>query len=143
VAADRIMVVENLETFRDLERYRWINYLGLRVLVIFRGDQGRSAGDSIQVLLRRSEPVWAFMDFDPAGLGLAASLPRLERVILPPSEWLRERARGARAVELFEASVAQWGGVLNAAAPPEIVKAWGLLASLRAGVAQESMRSAS
>lgn len=142
VRADRLLVVENRETFRQLETYAWLDFQGLRVLVLFRGDQRMSAAESMAVVRRRTEPVWAFFDFDPAGLGMAAGLPRLERLLLPPAEWIERRAKGARAVELYDNSLAQWSGMLAAAEHAGVRAAWQLMKRLGGGLAQEAMRDA-
>jgi hypothetical protein len=137
----RLLVVENLETFRQLEDYKWLRLdEGPATLAVFRGDSRFNGADAAKVIELREEPVWAFMDFDPAGLGLAAALPRLERVVLPSEAWLRRAARGARALELFERSRAQYSSVLDAASHPHVCAAWGLQRIWRAGVAQEGMR---
>jgi hypothetical protein len=139
---DRLLVVENLETFREIERYGCVGCAALNVLVVFRGDRGLSAADSNSLLQIRSEPVWAFFDFDPAGLGMASGLPRLERLILPDAAWLSARLDGDRPRELYERSVAQWSAVLDEATQPQIKAAWALLRARRAGLSQEAMRDA-
>lgn len=137
----RLLVVENLETFRQLEAYKWLRLAeGPATLAVFRGDSRFNGADAAQVIEQRIEPVWAFMDFDPAGLGLAAALPRLEQVVLPSEAWLRQAARGARALELFERSHAQYSSVLDAASHRQVRAAWELQRTWRAGVAQEGMR---
>lgn len=143
---ERLLVVENLETFRYLQDYKWLVSMEVfrarSVLALYRGDSTTSAADSAHVLRRRTEPVCAFTDFDPAGLGIAAALPRLERLLLPGTEWLKRAARGARSLELYERSRAQYEAVLEVAAHADIREAWTLMKSLRAGVSQESMRDA-
>lgn len=141
VVADRVMVVENLETFRWLEEYRWIATGGLRILVLYRGDRETSLRDSAAVLSARTEPVWGFYDFDPAGLGMANALPRLELVVLPSFRWLAGVAKGARSVALYEASRPQYEAQLNRSVHPEVAAAWALMTSLRGGVSQEAMRN--
>jgi hypothetical protein len=140
VDADRLLLVENLETFRQIERYSCVDRGAYRVLTVFRGDRVFSARASQELLESRSEPVWAFVDFDPAGLGIAAGLPRLERLVLPPQSKLVPRLRGARSVELYERSSGQWGALLEQAEHPEIRSAWQIMRTHRGGLAQESMR---
>ena len=140
VHADRLLVVENLETFREIERYEWIDRGPHRVLVIFRGDHVFSARASQELLMQRAELVWAFVDFDPAGLGIAAGLPRLERLMLPPLAKLTARLKGSRAAELYERSCAQWGPLLEQLELPELRTAWQVMHRYRGGLAQEAMR---
>jgi hypothetical protein len=142
VEADRVMVVENLETFRWLEDYRWLRPGELRILVLYRGDRDMALRDAMAVLEARTDPVWAFFDFDPAGLGMANALPRLERIVLPGQEWLTGAAKGARSVALFESSRAQYERQLDRAKQAAVASAWDLLKSLRGGVSQEAMRDA-
>ncbi len=87
VRCDRILSVENLETFRHLHRYAWITDGRGDTLAIFRGDPTFSLADAAKVFAARGELVDAFVDFDPAGLFIAASLPRLA-LILPDERWL-------------------------------------------------------
>jgi hypothetical protein len=143
VHCERILVVENLETFRYLEEYEGLS-LGEwpTTLAMFRGDVTLTAADSNRVLVGRDEPVWAFMDFDPAGLGLASALPRMQRLVLPQEAWLRRAARGARGLELFERSSSQYQQTLSASSHSHVQWAWSLMSSLRAGVAQEGMAQA-
>ena len=146
IPCERILTIENFETFRYIEHYTWLmQAMGLStqsVMVLYRGDAITRADDANQVLRHRAEPVWTFPDFDPAGLGIAAGLPRLERVFLPPHEFLRTQAHGPRALDLFERSFSQRQATLEACEQPEIRSAWGLMKKLRAGLPQEGMRDA-
>lgn len=141
VICDRLMLVENLETFRQLERYGWIDYRGQSVLVIYRGDSALSVGEALQVIRARTEPVWAFVDFDPAGLVIANSLPsdRLERIVLPDRGWLRKAANASRGRQLFDEQEARARPGLERAVHPEVRKAWAELVELRSAVTQERM----
>jgi hypothetical protein len=139
---DVLLLVENLETFREIERYRWIGFEGRRSLVVFRGDRSFSAGDSMALLLARTEPVWAFADFDPAGLGIASNVPRLERLVLPSADWVAARLDGDRQRELYDRSAGHWSAVLDRCQMPQITSAWAMMRARRAGLAQEAMRGA-
>lgn len=135
------MAVENLETFRNLERYKWINYRNEAVVAIYRGDSTLSTGDAIELLRTRSEPIWAFVDFDPAGLVIANSLPaaRLERLILPDWAQLRLLADTARGRQLFDDQFSYAKGVLDNDISPLLRDAWKVMLELRSGVTQERM----
>lgn len=143
IKCDRLMLVENLETFRQLERYGWIDYRGQSVLVIYRGDTALSTGEALEVLRARTEPIWAFVDFDPAGLVIANSLPpkRLERIILPKEAWLRNAAGTSRGRQLFDEQETRARPSLERATHPEVRRAWAVLAELRSAVIQERMLS--
>lgn len=144
VQCDRLLVVENLETFRQLERYRWIDYREQSVLVVFRGDPRLSVGDALLAIQGSPVPIWAFFDFDPAGLMMANALPseRLERLVLPSMEWLEIAADAARGRQLFADQLPGCGAVLDAAVHPAVSNAWSLMRRLRSGVTQERMLSA-
>ena len=141
VICQRLMVVENLETFRTLESYSWIDRRGLDVLAIYRGDVELPNKDAAEVIQCRQEPLWGFFDFDPAGLMMANSLPagRLERVILPSQAWLEQAADTPRGRQLFDSQVASFGKVLDETVHSEVVALWRLMKRLRSAVTQERM----
>lgn len=141
ISCDRLLLVENLETFRQLERYRWIDYQGLAVLAVYRGDSVLSTGEALQLVRARPEPIWAFVDFDPAGLVIANSLPpdRLERIVLPGLSWLRQAAKTSRGRQLFDEQEPKAQTGLDRAEHPAVRAAWNELRALRSGVTQERM----
>ncbi len=141
VTCNRLMLVENLETFRRLEAYTWIGRSELDVLAVYRGDPELANKDVAELVLGRSEPLWGFADFDPAGLGIINSLPadRLERVVLPSKSWLERAADTPRGRQLFDSQVGQYARSLEAATHPEVVSAWALMKRLRSAVTQERM----
>lgn len=140
VKADVILVVENLETFRWLDRYLWLDFCGANVLAIYRGDRAVSVGDALEVVRARSEQVWTFSDFDPAGLGIAASMPRLQRLMLPDAAWLEVATKKAERYDLFADQLAQNESLLDRSPSPDIQAAWRLLKSLKRGFPQEWMQ---
>lgn len=137
-----LLVVENLETFRFLEDYAWLPFEGKAVLAVYRGDNLFSAADSAAVLSRRAEPVWGFFDFDPAGLGMTTSVPRLERLLLPDEAWLQQVCKKSHGQWLFDRSRGKWEGILAAVTEPAIAAAWARMKSWRGGASQEVMRDA-
>jgi hypothetical protein len=141
VTCERLMPVENLETFRRLESYAWLDRRGFNLLAIYRGDTTLPNRDAAEVIDSRTEPVWGFFDFDPAGLLMANSLPphRLERLVLPSSDWLEHAADTARGRQLFDSQLAQCERVLDHAKHPGISDAWRLMRRLRSAVTQERM----
>lgn len=144
VSCQRLMLVENLETFRHLESYGWIDWRALNVLAVYRGDPELPNKDAAHVVSSRFEPVWAFVDFDPAGLAIANGLPaqRLERLVLPSLAWLQQAANTPRGRQLFDRQRAQNEPTLDAAVHPEVIGAWQLMKRLRSGVTQERMLAA-
>jgi len=142
VTCDVLMIVENLETFRLIDRYVWLPLEGLRVLVIYRGDAATSPADSARLLQARTEPVWWFGDFDPAGLGMAAQMPRLAKVVLPSFTWLESACMEGRRADLFANSLQQWRGQLDQDRRELIAEVWGLMSRLGLGLPQEWMERA-
>lgn len=141
VSCQRLLVVENLETFRALEAYAWIDRRGLDVLAIYRGDKELPNKDATEVVKARREPIWGFFDFDPAGLVMANSLPagRLERVVLPSQAWLHKASNTPRGRQLFDIQSAVFGKSLDQSKIPEIIDLWQMLKRLKSAVTQERM----
>lgn len=142
VQCQQLLVVENLETFRFLGRYRWIDYQRKPTLAIFRGDTLFNPAEASQVIADRIEPVLAFTDFDPAGLAIAERQPRLAGLILPAEDWLREATAKAKRGDLYESQIEQYASRLSAAAHPDLQRAYRLLREWRKGYNQEWMESA-
>lgn len=141
IQCDRLMVVENLESFRRLERYTWLSPGGPNVLVIYRGDTIFNGRDAQALLLRRSEPIWAFFDFDPQGLILANALPhdRLEKIMVPDLEVLAALCDTVRGRELFYNQVGGCQAQLDASQHPAVTPLWVFMKGLRSGATQERM----
>ncbi|MDR7152040.1 hypothetical protein J2W49_004016 [Hydrogenophaga palleronii] len=139
VRTDVLLVVENLESFRFLERNCWIDFQEKSVLAVFRGDNVLRADIATRLLESRTEPVWAYFDFDPAGLGMAARLPRLERLLLPPEGILSAAARRSNQVHLFADQMAQWATTLDADGREMLTTPWRHMQRIRMGLAQEHM----
>lgn len=88
IGHDALLVVENGETFDDFWAVRPEVLAGmeaLNALVLFRGDaEGGARADAVNALIEHTVlPVYAFVDFDPAGMVIAAGLPRLDQVLSP------------------------------------------------------------
>jgi hypothetical protein len=141
VECDVLCLVENWEAFCDLHRYSWIEWGSARVMAVFRGDNVYSQTSAKRVIAERLERVWAFVDFDPAGLGIASSVPaaRLERLLLPPRVWLHASAKTAVGRGLYAAQESQWAPSLDQSTHPAIASVWSDLKTLCAGVTQERM----
>ena len=144
VACDIICVVENWEALREIHKYQWIDSGSARLLYVFRGDNKFSPTHVQSFLATRKEPLWAFVDFDPAGLGIANGMSneRMLKVLLPPSEWLVEAAANPEGRRLFARQEAQWRAVLDSSTNQHVQTAWRLLKQVRAGVTQERMQAA-
>lgn len=88
ISHDALLVIENLQTFDDIHNVDAdvMDSLPARdPLVVYRGDtQGGARADTIHALIESTIlPVYAFVDYDPAGLVIASGLPRLDKVLAP------------------------------------------------------------
>lgn len=87
-----ILLVENWECFDRIHETRLdLTPAGENPLVVWRGDASDTRADHALALLRAlAVPVWAFVDFDPAGLLIAAATPHLAGIIAPPQAQLEQ-----------------------------------------------------
>jgi hypothetical protein len=87
---DWIVVVENWECFNDIHiAGDRLSFSGHNPLIVWRGDKDSARCDSMLAMLRNlKQPVAAFVDYDPSGMVIARSLPRLEQVVAPPLDEL-------------------------------------------------------
>lgn len=78
-----VLVVENLDCFDQIHRFALPDRLNA-ALVLYRGHSALTRGTR-QLLqgLPALVPVVVFADFDPAGLAIAATLPRASHVLIP------------------------------------------------------------
>ncbi|MFZ5523376.1 MAG: DUF7281 domain-containing protein [Pseudomonadota bacterium] len=83
---DWIVVVENWECFNDIHvAADNLSFPGQNPLIVWRGDKdGVRSNDMLAMLRNLKQPVAAFVDYDPSGMVIACSFPRLEMVISPP-----------------------------------------------------------
>lgn len=101
-----LLVVENRQTFIELWHVETA-LLGavnaLDPLVVFRGDaSGGAQVDAVHRLIERLDlPVHAFVDYDPAGMVIAASLPRLDALVAPSVARLQELLLGHGLTDRF------------------------------------------
>lgn len=79
----RVVLIENLDSFDDWEDYPAPPELA-GSLIVYRGHRGLARG-ARQLLegLPPSTRVIVFPDYDPAGLAIAAALPRAAALLLP------------------------------------------------------------
>lgn len=89
---DWLVVVENWETFDHVERtVAHLAFPGSNPLIVWRGAADTIRADAILTWIKTlHQPVAAFVDLDPKGLVIAATLPRLERVVAPPLDKMQQ-----------------------------------------------------
>lgn len=118
-AIARVLLIENLDSFDDWEDYPAAAELA-GSLVVYRGHRGLARG--ARQLLERvpaATPVVVFPDYDPAGLAIAATLPRADALLLPElDEALLTAGSGAhfdrqfrQARQLEDAELGDWQAV--------------------------------
>ncbi|SEI42495.1 hypothetical protein SAMN04244579_00380 [Azotobacter beijerinckii] len=86
-AIAKVVLIENLDSFDDWEDYPAPPELA-GSLIVYRGHRGLARG--ARQLLERLPPatrVIVFPDYDPAGLAIAAALPRIDELLLPKRCW--------------------------------------------------------
>ncbi|MBU1350504.1 MAG: hypothetical protein KKB95_01275 [Gammaproteobacteria bacterium] len=132
------------QALKAIHAYRWIDVSSKGVLYVFRGDNKFSAVHVGALLHARPDPLWAFVDFDPAGLGIANGLPvdRLQKLLFPAWEWLASASANQRGRELFAQQEPQWGATLDRSTTRVVQVAWKALKEGRAGLTQERMLTA-
>ena len=141
-----LIVVENFESFRrcGLWDTRYVSRCGPNPLFIFRGEKEGTRADAVNALLRLSVlPVFAAFDLDPAGLGSALTLPRLDGLIgLSATELDRHlsinREASSGRSDLYVRQYAQWARVLDISLHPEIRPLWQVVRRYGEGIVQES-----
>lgn len=140
IEAKCLLVVENLECLKRIQRYKWLD-LPQATLAVWRGGPLFSE-KAVHTLLEQSAmPVWCWLDFDPAGLAIAARLPRLERVLVPNAEAIVELSQ-ARRQGLHDRYLAQLSGSQRTIAEcrnDEVLRAWELMKKIGMAIPQEVM----
>ncbi len=89
---DWIVVVENWECFNDIHiAAARLEFPGRNPVIVWRGDKDDVRADSLITLIGSlTQPVAAFVDYDPAGLVIAKALPRLYKIVAPDLNELRK-----------------------------------------------------
>ena len=127
---DLVMVVENFETLRQLERYEWV-MARLKskgtTLALFRGDTIYRLDDANRSMDALDCPVWGFHDFDPAGLHLSMSMRNLSEHLVPPQAVLRAAVEAKKRSDLYFSQFDQYAGTLAECSHPQIAALWTLL----------------
>lgn len=140
---DLVMVVENFEALRQLERYEWVmkrlTSAGT-TLALFRGDTIYRLDDANRTMDALDCPVWGFHDFDPAGLHMSMLIKNLTEHLVPSHSVLRAAVEVKKRSDLYFSQFDQYGRTLTACSHPQISALWVLMKSLQKGLPQEWMR---
>lgn len=123
-----VLLVENWECFdrihaADLD----LSPAGENPLVLWRGDASDTRADHALELLRTlAVPVWAFVDYDPAGLLIAAALPGLAGIIAPAPDRLERDLAGGLA-ERYQVQLPMAAKALDDATSEPVQRLWAIL----------------
>lgn len=135
---DTVLLVENWECFDRIHRVDLdLTPAGENPLVIWRGDGSATRTDHALELTRALDrPLWAFVDYDPAGLLIAARLPRLAGIIAPaPQRLERDLVHGLR--ERYEKQLPMAAQSLDADPRAPIQQLWELIRGQGRALPQE------
>jgi hypothetical protein len=131
-------LVENWEPFNRIDDVDLdFSPAGDNPLVIWRGDRSDTRVDHALALQRALEvPVWAFVDYDPAGLLIADGLPRLAGIIAPEPERL-ERDLGHGLPERYQVQLPMAAAALDASRSEPVRRLWAVIRRYGRALAQE------
>ena len=123
-----VLLVENWEAFDCIHNVNFdVSKAGTNPLVVFRGSPVYRQ-DYVVSLLRGLEiPVFAFVDYDPAGLMIAQSLPHFAGLIVPPLDDLGAALHITNNHARYRSQLAQTHVTLSNASHPDIVEIWCML----------------
>ncbi|WP_022952776.1 DUF7281 domain-containing protein [Leucothrix mucor] len=133
-----IMAVENWEAFENIHKINFdITQYADNPLVIFRGGDEYNQKWVMSLLEAMQVPVFYFGDFDPAGLGIAQSLPCFGKLIAPPDDQLLAALKQCKNHERYQKQLGTWQITLNNSNHPDILKYWPLIREHGVGLPQE------
>jgi hypothetical protein len=135
---DVIIVVENWECFDRIHlAIRQLYFPGENPLVVWRGDTSATRADAMLVWLSLlKQPVAAFVDYDPAGLVIAGSLPRLTHLVAPELGEL-EKLLDKGLPERFRSQLPTCQRSLDESTNPLLIPVWRLVRSKGKALPQE------
>ncbi|AZN35880.1 DUF7281 domain-containing protein [Iodobacter ciconiae] len=136
---DGVVLVENWEAFENIHNLQFEpNIACSNPLVIFRGmPQVYRQDYSIELLETLKLPVYAFVDFDPAGLMIALSTPHFMSLIAPPNDMLDAAFKACTNVVRFQSQLPETQAVLEQCTHSEISHYWQLFKNAGVALPQE------
>ena len=120
-----VLLVENWEAFNGIHQVTFnLSRAGENPLVVFRGSPVYRQDYVISLLRKLAVPVYAFVDFDPAGLVIAQSLPFFSGLIAPPFEVLELALAKAKNQNRYLSQLPEAKGALDRTPNQEIAQHW-------------------
>ena len=133
-----ILLVENWEAFEAVHQITFdLSRAGDNPLVVFRGSPVYRPDHALSLLDGLALPVFALVDYDPAGLVIAQRLPHFAGLMAPPLPELAGALRACTNHARYRSQLGQAQAVLEGAAHPEIAACWKLLQAHGKALPQE------
>lgn len=132
-------MVENWECFNCIDVVSIdLRPAGGNPLVVWRGDKNDTRTDAALAMVKAlRKPIWAFVDYDPAGLAIAQALPLLSGIVRPDPAVLEALLKEHGLEERYRPQLPAVAAFLDSAEHPDIVKLWLLLKRIGKGLPQE------
>lgn len=112
---------------------------GSNPLVVWRGDKVDNPTDAAMSFLRALDrPIWAFVDFDPAGLLIAVTLPNLAGVLAHDHETLSAMLQDGLE-DRYRLQLNASENTLDASNQHDIVQLWRLIRRIGRALPQEAL----
>jgi len=133
-----VLLVENWEAFDGIHQVTFdLSRAGENPLVVFRGSPVYRQDYVVSLLTGLSLPVFAFVDYDPAGLVIAQSLPYFAGLISPSPDELQAALARTKNHLRYRSQLPETQAVLNNAVHTDIIQHWQLLQEYGKALPQE------
>lgn len=138
-----IVVVENWEAFERIDDLDVdMSRAGTNPLVLWRGGaKAYTVGAAARFLAQTVIPVWSAPDYDPAGLAIAARLPRLQGVLAPSLSRLGQLLQASKLRERYFQQIDGALTTLEQTDNPDVRRLWALVKASCTAVPQEYLLS--
>lgn len=139
---ESVLVIENWECFERSHEVGLLLEVDGNPLVVYRGDKDvYSTAHSYALLKVLKRPVIAFVDFDPAGILIAKTLPYFEAMLVPSDEVLNDLLEKGCPQRFSVQYSSHTVGTLESLESSQLRQVWGLIKSRARAAPQEKMIS--
>ena len=123
-----VLLVENWEAFEAIQQFTFeLSRAGDNPLVLFRGSPVYRPDHALALLNGLALPVFALVDYDPAGLVIAQSLPHFAGLLAPSLTELTKALKVCTNHARYRSQLGQAQAVLNSTEHADIAACWKLL----------------